>query len=325
MDKVMRKIFSIFTTSVLSLALVACGGGDGSAFGTPAPGGSTQVATSIVMTTSAATVPSDGTGSAVITALVRDANNTAMANMPVVFSTSAGSLVVTQATTDTSGEAKATLTASGAATGTTMTVTATSGGVSQTVNVAVANTQQTISVTPSTFQMPSDGSVPVKITALVRGASNQLLPGVKVSFAATSGGIAVTNDVTDASGAVVAQLTPAGDPTNRRITVTATAGTSSASTDVDVIGTIVTITGSTNLVLGAVSSYDIAVLDSSGVGLSGKAVTVASSALNGLSSTNLTTDQTGHVAVALTASVAGSDTLTATALGKTGTPRRVDQ
>ena len=84
--------------------------------------------------------------------------------------------------------AKASLSAANAAAGTAITITATGGGVTKTMTVNVANTQQTVSVVTSSPQIASDGTKPATITALVRGANNQLLPGVTVTFQASSGG-----------------------------------------------------------------------------------------------------------------------------------------
>lgn len=92
-----------------------------------------------------------------------------------------------------------------------------------------------ISVTSSTPTILSDGSNTATITALVRDSSNNLIPDVPVTFTATSGGIAVVNATTDASGAASATLSTAGDPALRTITVTATASGMSATVDVQVV------------------------------------------------------------------------------------------
>jgi len=72
--------------------------------------------------------------------------------------------VVTQAVTDASGVAKATLVASGAAAGTSITVTAAAGTISANTAVGVVNTQQTISLITSLPQIPSDGSKSANLT-----------------------------------------------------------------------------------------------------------------------------------------------------------------
>src|ERR1700686_1708997 len=85
-----------------------------------------------------------------------------------------------------------------------------------------------VSAVTSLRQIPSNGSTDPTITAFVRNANNQFLTGVPVVFSSTSGGLAVTTATTNSSGQATATLDTAGDPTNRMITVTATAGTQSA-------------------------------------------------------------------------------------------------
>jgi hypothetical protein len=314
----MRNILSRFLVLASMLALAACGGG-GDAFSTPTPvvpGGPGATASSIALTSSTASIPSDGSSSADITALVRDTNNNAMTGVAVTFSASAGALVVSQGTTDASGVAKASLSAASAAAGTAITITATGGGVTKTMTVNVANTQQTVSVVTSSPQIASDGTKPATITALVRGANNQLLPGVTVTFQASSGGLAVQNAVTDAAGAAIATLSAAGDPTNRTITVTASAGASTSNVTVDVTGTKLTVTGAANLVLGSTSVYDVALVDSGNNGIPGRAVAVSTTLNNPLTpAATVTTDSTGHALVTIAANTAGSEALKATALG----------
>jgi hypothetical protein len=134
-------------------------------------------------------------------------------------------------------------------------VTVTSGTVSGKATVTVGTAQQTISVITSLPQIPSDGTKPATITALVRNAQNQFVSGVAVNFTATSGGLTVTQATTDASGAATATLSAAGDQTNRTITVTATAGSESATVPVQVIGTTLTLTGPSSLVQGSQGTW----------------------------------------------------------------------
>lgn len=308
----------LITLGMLLALLSGCSNGGDSSFGkqpaAPASGGATTVAT-VTVQTSAVQIAADGTTSATITAVARDSTNNFVSGATATFSATAGGLAITQATTDANGAAIATLSSAGAAAGTNIVVTATIGGVSSNVTVAVVNTQQTISVITSIPQIPSDRSKSATITALVRGANNQFLSNVPVNFVATSGGLTVTQAVTDSKGAAIATLDSAGDPTNRRITVTATAGSAVATIAVDVIGTKLTLTGLSNLVQGSQSSYTFSLTDYGNVGIPGKAVTLASALGNTLSTTSAITDAAGQGAFQLTATVPGSDTLTASGLG----------
>jgi Bacterial Ig-like domain (group 1) len=300
-----------------------CGGGGSgcSTFATCASsssgGGSNGVAT-VTLTTSVATIPTDGSALATITATALNASRNAVSNVPVAFSATAGSVVIVSGTTDDNGVASATVSGSGVASGTNITVTATSGGISGTIVIQVINAQQTISLTTSEPQMPSNGSEPATITALVRGASNQLLPAVSVNFSATSGGLSGTNPaVTGANGAATIQLVTAGDPTDRVITVTATAGSSTAQIAVSVIGTTLNLAGPNTLISGNQGAYTVALTDSGGAGIGNEPVVITDSAGNTLSASNLVTDAAGNASFTMTAGAGANDTLTATSLGLT--------
>jgi hypothetical protein len=306
-------------TALAALFLASCGGGSscGTSFANTCGtggGGGNGVAT-VTVTSDVVSIPSDGSSIANITALAKDANNNAVSGVTITFSSTAGSLVVTQAVTDASGVAKATLSASGVASGSSITVTAAAGTVSSTASVSVVNTQQTISLITSLPQIPSDGSKSAALTALVRDANNNVVSGTTVIFVSTSGALTVTQAVTDASGTATATLNAGTDPTNRTITVTATAGTAIATLTVNVTGTTLSLNGPANLVLGNSGSYDVLLTSSSGLGIPGVAVTLTSASGNTLTPAMITTDGSGRGTVSLTASVGGADTITASALG----------
>jgi len=325
----MRKFRTAFLC-VLAAVLAACGGGDNAFESTSGSGGGTgnTTATSVMVSSNDATIPADGSASATISALVRDANNVAVQGATVSFGASAGAVAVTSATTDSSGTATASLSASGAAAGTMITVTAAVGGVSGKTTVGVIATQQAITLLTSSTQMPSDNSKPATITAIVQGASNQLLPSVPVSFSASSGAIVamqtaagattgVAAGTTDANGQAQATLSTPGDATNRNITVTATLGSGnvSATVTVAVIGTKLTVTGPMSLIMGSSGMFNVSLTDSAGNGIGGQTVTLASANGNTLSAPTVQTDSTGHATFNVTAAAAGNDTITVTAMG----------
>lgn len=174
-------------------------------------------------------------------------------------------------------------------------------------------TQYNLTVLTSSPQMPSDGSKSPTITALVRDTNNNVVSGVPVSFQASSGALAVTTGTTGSDGTATATLSTAGDPTNRDVKVTADAGASTASVDVSVIGTKLSLSGPTSLVIGSQGSYDISLTDSGSNGISGQTVTVASAKDNTINPATLTTDASGHASFTVTAVNSGTDTLTASA------------
>jgi hypothetical protein len=104
-----------------------------------------------------------------------------------------------------------------------------------------------ITATASSTTIPADGSSGATITAFVRDASNNLLPGVAVTFTADSGGVSGSPATTDTTGAAKAQLITAGDNSLRTITVTATAGSLQAQVNVQVVAS----TTSTTVQMGS--------------------------------------------------------------------------
>jgi hypothetical protein len=186
----------------------------------------------------------------------------------------------------------------------------------------VVNTVSSIALVTNSPQIPSNGSTPATITAVAKNANNAIVSGATVIFSTTSGVIAPqatttggTPSITDANGEAAASLSTPGDEDNRTITVTATVGGVSASVNVAVVGTSVSVTGPTSLIQGASGTFNVSLTDSAGAGIAGATVAVTSAKSNTLSSASLVTDATGHVTVSYTAANAGTDTVTATALG----------
>ena len=248
---------SLGVSLAAALFLAGCGGGSTLTTPTSTGGGGggtggSATPTALTISSDSAAILADGSTSAKITALALDANNVLIPGVVVTFSATSGGLAVMNATTDSTGSAIATLSAGGNATLRTITVTATAGSLTATVDVqVVANGSSSpvaaITVTSDTPTILSDGSQVANITALVRDASNNLIPNVPVLFTASSGGISTTNSTTDATGAAKAVLSTAGDPTLRTITVTAKASTFTATVSVQVVAG----TGSVTVQMGS--------------------------------------------------------------------------
>ncbi|MFL6602829.1 MAG: beta strand repeat-containing protein [Steroidobacteraceae bacterium] len=313
----MHKFFSVAALAIVTMALGGCGG---SAFsGGSTPGGGTVA--SVAVTSDTASIPSDGSSGAVITVVAKDANNAVVSGATISFTaTNGGNVTATQATTDSTGTAKGSLVVGTATPGASVTVTAAAGTVSATTVVTVANTQKTLSLLTDSPQIPSDGSKKATITAYVRDANNNFVTGQNVAFTTTSGGLAITRGTTDTSGSAVATLDPFNDPTNRTITVTAKAGTATATVMVNVIGTKLTLTGPGSLVLGtAPTTYTVALTDSAGNGIANQTVTLTSALGNVLTPATYTSDSTGQKTFTLTPTASGAETITAAGAGLTAT------
>ncbi len=184
-----------------------------------------------------------------------------------------------------------------------------------------------VQIIANSTQLPSDqtGASTVTLTIIVRDADNNALEDVPVTTSVTSGQI-IPPAPTDASGTTTAQLSNGLDPTNRTITVSATAGASGTSAgvtttiDIAVVGTTLVITGPSALALNNSGQYTAVLKDSEGAGISGRTVTFTSANGNALSAPSVATSSSGNASTTLTAGTAGagnSDTLTASALGLT--------
>jgi hypothetical protein len=87
---------------------------------------------------------------------------------------------------------------------------------------------------------------------------------------------------------------------------------------VAVTGTTVTLSGASALVLGQTTTLSILLRDSGGNGIPNEVVTLSSSQGNTLSAPAVTTDFNGQASVTVTATVSGTDTIEAVALGASG-------
>ncbi len=178
-------------------------------------------ADNVVLNASSTTVSASG-GTVTLIASVLDGNGNRLTNTPVNFSTDAGTLSATVATTDGRGEAQVQLTTNRDAT-----VTARVGTKSTTLRITVNGPANiTLSGTSSTVS-PSGGTI--TITAVVLDVAGNRLPNAQVNFSTTAGTLSATQATTDGNGEAQVTLT-----TNAASTVTARAGTATATFQVTV-------------------------------------------------------------------------------------------
>lgn len=170
-------------------------------------------------------------------------------------------------------------------------------------------------------QLGSNPEQSVSITAIVRDANNNLLSGVPVTFAATSGSLELpagggnSQPETNSSGQVTATLSAGGDYTNRTITVTASGGQVSSSVDVAVTGTSLTISGAGSAAFTDETELLIELKDSVNEPVPNRTLSVSSDLGNPISASTLTTSSTGRVIVIVTADTAGEDVIRAEGSG----------
>jgi Bacterial Ig-like domain (group 1) len=179
-------------TAVAALLLTACGGSQtGSSVasqpstGGTGSGGGAVNASAVTLTASTATIPSDGSTNATITAFVRDASNNLIAGIPVSFTASSGGISGSPSVTDASGTATASLITAGDSSLRTITVTALAGSLQATVTVQVvaSNTTSTVQMGNGTAGAFQSGIIGISSPSLSAGGSTS----VAVSLVQTGG------------------------------------------------------------------------------------------------------------------------------------------
>ncbi len=265
----MRRLSILGLVSTLWLA--ACGGNTLSGTSTPPPPTSTgPTVTGISVLTSSPQVASDGTGPATITAFVHDANNNTIPGATVAFSASSGLVAVTNATTDATGAASATVSAGSDPTNRMITVTATSSSVSAPVNVAVIGTTLKV-VCPTALVAPASGTCTVSLHNSAGGG----IPSQQVAATSSTGNmISPATVTTDTNGQGTFTVTAANGGTDT-ITVTSLGLSATATLSVSTQSFVINPpTASTNVNLGAYQAVTLTWSNGSAP-VSGQAVTFA--------------------------------------------------
>lgn len=202
----------------------------------------TSSASSISLVANPTSVPADGFSSSTVRALVRDANNVAVADgTPVIFSTTAGTIVIeggTATATTQSGIATASLVAP--STAGSATVTARSGDASSSVTVTFAPVDSPpasidLSVADNPISIASSGDNigrgVTTVTATVRDAAgNAVADNTTVTFSTDIGTINGQASTTNGAATVTFSSTTTGTAT-----VTAKAGTVTQTTTITVL------------------------------------------------------------------------------------------
>lgn len=199
------------------------------------------------------------------------------------------------------------------------------GGSTATTPAAPNAGGNTITLSSSSPTMTSSAGS-VTLTATVLGPTGQIVIGQALSFskaaAETVSFGAPSGAVTDSNGKVTITLNVGPDPTNRTVTITATAGSATKQIPIQITGSTVSVSASgTNLPDDGTSPLTLTATakDSSGTIVTG--VTIAFT-LTGTGSVTLapasgTSNVSGQVTTTITGVTAGAPTVVATALGAT--------
>lgn len=213
----LKKLISLCLV-VASAALMSCGGSSNTITG-PGGGGGTGEVASVQVLSAATTLDSDISGLTTvdITAIVRDANNVVLADVPVLFGANAnGSISVVQLNTDANGQALARLSNGTDASNRTITVTASAGDASGSVTVNVIKTEVTIDC-PDTAALGTDVTCVVNL----KDSKAAGIAGQTVNLTSSlNNGLSSASVVTNGAGQASVTLTASNPGTD---TITAAA------------------------------------------------------------------------------------------------------
>lgn len=303
-----------------ALVLAACGGGSDDTLNTPGGGPvggpQTPAASTVTLITSSPSIPSDGAANATITALVRDASNNVIEGAAVNFTADSGSLVVNETTTDTNGQATATLSTAGDKQNRTITVSAAEpvSGITATIAVDVIGTTLSLSG-PANLAQSDSGT----FNAVLKDAGGLGIGGVDITLASSAGNtLNPTTATTDAQGLASFGYTADSGGTD---TLTADGLGISASTDVVVSSDAFTFNDpapNTEVTLGATQTVTVN-WQQNGTPVVGQAVTFATTRGTATPLGGGLTDAAGNAQANVTANNAGPATVTATNSGGTST------
>lgn len=172
----------------------------------------------------------------------------------------------------------------------------------------------------STPQMMSWGSTPVDLTAVVLNDKGQVLAGRNVTLSQEGDSSAYFSNISngsisDSNGLVTAKLNLGTNKANRLIAIRASADTTTVTNTVEVIGTTVSVSGSSSIAFGDSTQLTVSVKDSAGVAIANVAVTATSQNGNTVVFNRSTTDSSGGMVATVTATHTGNDVITIAAGG----------
>lgn len=319
------------------VALTACGGGSNTcvdvAGGNACSGsgggggtGGTAVASDLVLVLGSASIANTGLGSVGVAVTALDANRNALADAPVTLSADNNAVVTlsdTGGVTNDSGVVSGQVAIGSDMSLRVITVTAVSGSVTRTATlnvVAGAGTKvpATVELLASATTVGTGGDT-VQLTAFVKDANNNTLPQTPVTFTTTTGTLSNVAATTNASGAATASFSAGSDKSNRSATITVTSGAIVRDLALPITGTRLTVSGTGSLTLGSSGSYNVTVVDSVGNSLPNVTVSASSQRGNTISPAQGATDTSGQVSFLVNATAAGSDVISFTSAGATGT------
>jgi len=177
----------------------------------------------------------------------------------------------------------------------------------------------------SSQQIASSGAESVTLTALVKDSDNNLIEGATIDFSADSGQIQIGSVTTGTDGKATAVLKTDSEPSNRIININAVNESIIDTVSVQVIGTVVNVSGSTSLAINDENQIIINVLDSDGEGIANTDVTLSLTNQSTVSPvgdiapitlpSTVKTDFTGQATVTVIGTSGGTNSIVFDALG----------
>jgi hypothetical protein len=243
----MRKL--LLSMLVFGITLAGCGSDE--PFGVE----DNPVITQISVSSSVASIPTDGSSAATITAFARDASNNLIANVPITFTATSGGLAAPTASTNANGEATVTLNTAGDSSQRTIIVTATSGTLQASVNVAVtqqgSNTPLTVSMGSGTGATFVPGTLAISSATLAAGGSTTVQAVLQQSDGTLYTGSATVNFNSGCAAQGLATITPS--PTTTTAGIVTVNYVATGCSGADVISATSTVNGSALSASGTVT------------------------------------------------------------------------
>ncbi|MES1981239.1 MAG: Ig-like domain-containing protein [Pseudomonadota bacterium] len=195
--------------AIMLAALIGCGSGVAtSGTGATSSVGATSTARSIALAKTAASVKSDNSNTATITATVLDSNNTVLSGQTVQLLASTGQLVLASSTTNSSGQITALFSAGNLiSTNRTATITATVPGTTATSSTLVLINGSTLPLTTPTTSVTAGAATALTATAKDAGGTPVANQKVRFSISTGSGTLSSPTVTTDNNGVASVNFT----------------------------------------------------------------------------------------------------------------------
>jgi Bacterial Ig-like domain (group 1) len=178
---------------------------------------------------------------------------------------------------------------------------------------------KSVTVLSSQPNLPSDGKTTAALTIIVKDDGNRALENATVDLSTTDAGSVIQFDSkkTGPDGTIKATLISTGK-SNRVIPIVAIVGTNKTTFDIAVSGTSLTLSGPQAITATKSGEYTLSLRDSAGTAFPNMPVVLTSLAGNTFSPAQVVTDSNGQAKFAVTATKGGTDTISVSSAGASG-------